>query len=681
MRRFSTCQLVPAVVATLLSSGAAYGQTDSVSKLACTPATLSSGTATTCTVTLNAAAPAGGLEVMLSSNDTLLPVPGTSVTVQAGATSATFTATAGSISSNQSATLTATALNSVSLSWSASSSTNVTNYDVYRGASSGGPYSVIGTTGAVTTYTDYNIQNGQTYYYVTAAVNTSGEESGYSNQATAVVPSGISETATITLTAPPVALSSLTCSPTSLNSGAATTCTIGLSTVAPTGGTVVSLASNSTLLPVPASSVTVPPGLTSASFTATAGTISSNQSATLTATLSGVSETATISLTAPAAVTLSSLACSPTSLNSGAATTCTVGLSGAAPTGGTVVSLSSNDTLLPVPASSVKVPAGSASTSFTATAKTISTNQSATLTATLSSGSKTATVSLMGPLSVNGISPNSSSGAGGTAVTITGANFVSGATVTFGGTAATNVSIVSSTSITATTPAHAAGAVTVSVTANGQTASLADGFTYTSSVPIGFEQVAYTTPQSPQKTVSVTYPSAQAAGDLNIIVVGWNDVVSTVQSVTDSAGNTYHLAIGPKRSQSLISQSIYYANGVIGGSNTVTVAFNQAANYPDIRILEYQGVNTLDVTAGKSGNSATSQSGAATTTAANELIFGANTVETYTSGSGRGYTTRVITSPDGDLAEDEVGATAGSYNAKATVAPAGQWVMQMVTFK
>ena len=45
--------------------------------------------------------------------------------------------------------------------------------------------------------------------------------------------------------------------------------------------------------------------------------------------------------------------------------------------------------------------------------------------------------------------------------------------MTFGGTAATNVVVVNGTQITATTPAHAAGAVTVTVTVNGQSGSLA----------------------------------------------------------------------------------------------------------------------------------------------------------------------------------------------------------------
>ena len=161
-------------------------------------------------------------------------------------------------------------------------------------------------------------------------------------------------------------------------------------------------------------------------------------------------------------------------------------------------------------------------------------------------------------------------------MTITGTNFAAGATVTFGGAAATNVVVVSSTQITATTPAHAAGAVTVTVTVNGQSGSLTNGFTYNSAVAISFGQVAAATPQSPTATVPVTFPGAQTAGDLNIVVVGWNDTTAAVQSVKDSAGNTYNLAIGPT-SGTALQQSIYYAAPIVGGSNTVTVTFTQAA--------------------------------------------------------------------------------------------------------
>src|SRR5262252_7086025 len=162
-----------------------------------------------------------------------------------------------------------------------------------------------------------------------------------------------------------------------------------------------------------------------------------------------------------------------------------------------------------------------------------------------------------------------------------------------------------------------------------------------------FVQRHYATPQSPTATVSVSYASAETAGHLNVVVVGWNDTTSAVQSVRDSAGNTYALAIGPTIGTAL-SQSIYFAPNIRAGTNTVTVTFNQAAAFPDIRILEYRGVNAVDVTMGGSGNSATSSSGAATTTIANDLIFGANIVATTTSAAGSGFTSRVITSPDGD---------------------------------
>jgi hypothetical protein len=281
---------------------------------------------------------------------------------------------------------------------------------------------------------------------------------------------------------------------------------------------------------------------------------------------------------------------------------------------------------------------------------------------------------------VSGVSPNSGPISGGTVVTITGSNFASGGTVTFGGVSATNVIVVSASSITATTPPHAAGAVTVSVSnPSSEVGALAAGFTYSPGV-VSFIQVAAATPQSSPTTVSVSYTSPQTVGDLNIVVVGWNNSTSVVQSITDSAGNAYSLAIGPTTGTSL-RQSIYYAKSIIGGPNTVSVIFNQATAYPDIRILEYRGVTTLDVTAGASGNSNVSSSGSATTTSPNELIFGANTVWTLTSGAGSGFMSRIVTSPDGDIAEDRVVSAPGSYSATAPLTSAGPWVMQMVTFK
>jgi hypothetical protein len=56
-------------------------------------------------------------------------------------------------------------------------------------------------------------------------------------------------------------------------------------------------------------------------------------------------------------------------------------------------------------------------------------------------------------------------------------------------------------------------------------------------------------------------------------------------------------------------------------------------------------------------------------------------VATSTSAAGSGFTSRVITTPDGDIAEDEAVTTAGSKTATAKLNSSGPWVMQMATFK
>jgi hypothetical protein len=204
---------------------------------------------------------------------------------------------------------------------------------------------------------------------------------------------------------------------------------------------------------------------------------------------------------------------------------------------------------------------------------------------------------------------------------------------------------------------------------------------------IGFVQGNYATPQSPQSVVSVIFSSAQAVGDLNVVVVGWNDTTATVSSVTDSKGNVYTLAVGPTQASGNLSQSIYYARGIFAAAantNTVTVRFTVPAQYADVRILEYSGlnqINPVDVTSAAIGTNATSNSGAITTTNANDLIFGANIVATGTSGPGTGFTKRMITSPDGDIVEDRVVSTAGSYGATAPLTGSGPWIMQLVAFK
>ena len=202
----------------IFTTGSAAPAPVSLTSLQCSPATLASGAASTCQVTLSGAAPAGGTTVSLSDNSTALTVPA-SVTVPAGATTAGFSATAGTISVNQTAV-------------------------------------------------------------VTASLN------------------GASQTASIALTVPLVSLSSLQCSPTTLSSGATSTCTVTLSGAAPTGGTVIAVANSSAAVTVPAS-VTVAASARAASFTATAAAVTSPTTAVVTATLSSISKTASFTVNPP----------------------------------------------------------------------------------------------------------------------------------------------------------------------------------------------------------------------------------------------------------------------------------------------------------------------------------------------------------------------------------------------
>jgi fibronectin type 3 domain-containing protein len=65
----------------------------------------------------------------------------------------------------------------------------VIGYRVYRSETSGSGFSALnGTTITALNYTDSTVSSGTTYYYVVTSVNSSGVESAYSNQATAVVP-------------------------------------------------------------------------------------------------------------------------------------------------------------------------------------------------------------------------------------------------------------------------------------------------------------------------------------------------------------------------------------------------------------------------------------------------------------------------------------------------------------
>ena len=79
---------------------------------------------------------------------------------------------------------------SVTLTWTASTSTGVTGYNVFRSQTTGGPYTQMNTNliGG-TSYVDSSVTAGQSYYYVVTAVGSGSSQSSYSNETSASVPS------------------------------------------------------------------------------------------------------------------------------------------------------------------------------------------------------------------------------------------------------------------------------------------------------------------------------------------------------------------------------------------------------------------------------------------------------------------------------------------------------------
>lgn len=284
------------------------------------------------------------------------------------------------------------------------------------------------------------------------------------------------------------------------------------------------------------------------------------------------------------------------------------------------------------------------------------------------------------------ISLNPSAGPVGTPVTITGTNFgpSQGSSIVRFGSIAAVPTAWSSTSITARVPSSATtGSVIVNV---GGLASNGVNFTVGTGSSISFVQMNSATPQAAQSPVTVPYLNSQTAGDLNVVVVGWNDTAATITSVTDTLGNAYTLAVGPTVQTGTATQAIYYAKNIASappGANTVTATFTPPAFHPDIRIAEYSGIdplNAFDAGVGAQGNTATSDSGPVNTTNGNDLLVGANTVQSISTGAGAGYISRAIT-PDGDILEDQIVSVPGSFNATTILDKIQPWIMQVAAFR
>ena len=292
----------------------------SLSSLSLNPTSVTGGNSSTGTVTLSGPAPTGGAQVTLSSSNTTAASVPSSVTVAAGATSATFTVSTSAVAASTSVTISA----------------------AYGGATR-------------------------------------------------------SASLTVTPAAPPApALSSLTLNPASVVGGMqSSTGTVTLSGPAPAGGAQVALSSSNPGAASVPSSVIVPAGATSTTFTVSTSAVIASSTVTISATYGGATRSASLTVTPPAAPTLSSLTLNPTSVRGGMqSSTGTVTLSGPAPTGGAQVALSSSNPGAASVPSSVIVPAGATSATFTVNTSIVFFSTSVRISASYRSNTLTANLTV-----------------------------------------------------------------------------------------------------------------------------------------------------------------------------------------------------------------------------------------------------------------------------------------------
>jgi hypothetical protein len=383
--------------------------------------TVATGDTVTVGLTLIGLAPPGGAAVsVLSSNPTALPVQAVYL-IPAGQGTITFGVVAGPVPTATTVTLTA---NYGGVSCSASvivtpaqtvplSSVTVSPANIPSGGTAAMTLTLSGpapdgdatvavySTGTLLLNTTYTIPAGQTsanFIVQAGTVSSSIQVVIYASYG------GVTQTATVTVTAAPAAVTlvSLTISPPTLASGQTAAVTVTLSGPAPgngsspMGGASISLSSsNSTAFPAQ-SVYTIAPGQTSGSFSVTAGTVTANTMVTVSAGYGGVTQTDSVTVTTPAAVTLVSLSVSPSTLASGQTAAVTVTLSGPAPTSGASVSLYSNATAFPVPSPYV-ISAGQSSATVRVTAGMVFIATTSTVAASTGGTSRLAVVTVTPP--------------------------------------------------------------------------------------------------------------------------------------------------------------------------------------------------------------------------------------------------------------------------------------------
>jgi hypothetical protein len=380
------------------------GEGVAVASVGFDPSTVTGGSSSTGTITLNGPAPNGGIAVALSSNDSAVIVP-PSVTVPSGSSTAGFTVQTAAVTSSVSATITASynGVNKAALlgimpaSVLSAFSVNPTTVTGGNAAAGTVTLSAAAPNGGVSVTLKSSSSSATVPASVTVAAGsttatfsiTTGAVSTATTATITASYNSASKIASLTMTpALTVALSAVSVSPTTVTGGSAASGTVTLSAAAPAGGISVELWTTGTVAFVP-TTVTIPAGSRTGTFTVTTvnGTSTSD---TITAFYKGATKTAKITVKA---LLVSSVSVSPTTVTGGNTATGTVSMTVAAPAGGVSVDLWTTGAVAFVPVN-ITIPAGSTTGTFTVTTNGTSSPLQDTITAFYYGVSKTVKITV-----------------------------------------------------------------------------------------------------------------------------------------------------------------------------------------------------------------------------------------------------------------------------------------------
>ena len=360
------------------------------------------------TISLNAPARIGGYQVMLRSNISPIQTPAF-VTIPQGQVAAQFTVHASAVPAGQTGMITAFGQNGDSLS--ATLQLAPANGPALAGfalnpavVAGGGTVSATVTLSgpAPATGTMVQVSSDSTVVMPPMIVTVQpAQRSATFNITTSAVTSPVVATVTAALGAgslaaqltvnPPLVL---TLNTNTVLGGGTVTGTVTLATPAPIGGANILIRSSDAAAQVPVASVVIPGGQTSATFIIGTVPVSSARMATITASYAGNTSAATLTVNPPGAVTLASLTLNPTTVTGGTSVTGTVTLTDSAPVSGINVQLTSNSPFAQLQQAAITVPAGLTTVNFVITTVHPATAQTATITATYQSVSKSATLTI-----------------------------------------------------------------------------------------------------------------------------------------------------------------------------------------------------------------------------------------------------------------------------------------------